>query len=190
MTRSWLRRTSVGCIAGLLAAAPGLARGDDRIDGVGPVVVGSRVRLQAPSVLEGRIEGLVLDADDHVLLVGSDHGPPLRIPRDAVARLEVSTGRRGHAVQGTLIGGAIGGLAFGVIDEDEYCVEYYDPTETCPNRAQMIGIGIIGGAAWGLLIGHLVKGDRWSKVPLERVQVSLAPARARGGLGLSLSVGW
>ncbi len=190
MTRPWLRRTSALCVAALLAAVPGMAAGDERIDGVGPVVVGSRVRLQAPSILEGRIEGLVLDADDDVLLVGSDHGPPLRVPRDAVARLEVSTGRRGHALQGMAIGGAVAGVMFALLDEEEYCAEYVDPSDTCPGRAEMVGMGVVGGAAWGLLIGHLVKGDRWSQVPLERVQVRLAPARTRGTWGMALSVGW
>lgn len=190
MTRTWRRWASASCMAGLLAAGAGTARADERSDDQGPIVVGSRVRLRAPSILEGRIEGLVLDADDHALLVGTDHGPPLRVPRDAVARLEVSTGRRGHALQGMAIGGAAAGVMFALLDEEEYCAEYVDPSETCPGRAEMVGMGVVGGAAWGLLIGHLVKGHRWSQVPLERVQVSLAPARTRGTWGMALSVGW
>jgi hypothetical protein len=174
----------------VLAALPGIARADEPIDGLAPLVVGSRVRLQAPSVVAGRVEGLVLAIDDDALVVGSDHAAAVRVPRDAVARLEVSTGRRGHALQGMAIGGAIGGAAFGVIDQQEYCAEYYDPLEKCPSRAEMVGIGVFGGAAWGLLIGHLTKGDRWSKVPAERLRIGLAPTRTRGSWGAKLSLGW
>lgn len=188
MTRTWRRWASASCMTGLLAAGAGSARADERSDDQGPIVVGSRVRLRAPSILEGRIEGLVLDADDHALLVGTDHGLPLRVPRDEVARLEVSTGRRGRALQGAAIGGAIGAAGFAVIPRDEYCVDY--APGTCPGRAEMVGIGVVGGALWGLLIGHFAKADRWCQVPLERVQVSLAPARARGTWGMALSVGW
>jgi hypothetical protein len=190
MTRPWHRRTSAVCIAVVLAAASGIAKADEPIDTLGPVVVGSRVRLLAPSVVADRIEGLVLDIDDDALLVGSDHAPPVRVPRDAVARLEVSTGRRGHALQGMVIGGAASGLLFGVIDQQEYCAEYYDPLDKCPSRAEMVGIGVFGGAVWGLLIGHLMKGDRWSAVPTDRLHVRLAPARSRGTWGVALSAAW
>jgi hypothetical protein len=187
MTRPWIRRTGRCCIAALLTALPGIAQADEA---AGPIVVGTRVRLQAPSVVAGPIEGLVFDIDDDALLVGSDHAPPIRVPRDAVARLEISTGRRGHALQGLAIGAAAGGLLFGVIGQEDYCVEYYDPSESCPGRAEMVGIGAFGGAVWGLLIGHLVKGDRWSKVPAERLQVGLAPTRTRGSWGAKLSLAW
>ena len=190
MTRPWLRWTSRCCITAVLAAFPGFARADEPTSGLGPVVVGSRVRLQAPSVMEGYVEGLVLGVDDGALLIGSDHAPPVRVPHDAVARLEVSTGRRGHALQGMAIGGAVGGAVFGVINAEEYCAEYYATSTTCPSRAEMVGIGVFGGAAWGLLIGHLVKGDRWSKVPAERLRIGLAPTRTRGSWGAKVSLGW
>ena len=190
MTRPWLRWTSRCCIAAVLAALPGIAQADEPIAGLGPLVVGSRVRLQAPSVMEGYVEGLVLGIDDDALLIGSDHAPPVRVPHDAVARLEVSAGRRGHALQGMAIGGAVGGAVFGVINAEEYCAEYHSTSPNCPSRAEMVGMGVIGGAAWGLLIGHLTKGDRWRGVPVERLRIGLAPTRTRGAWGAKVSLGW
>ena len=46
-----------------------------------------------------------------------------------------------------------------------------------PRRRGSLGVGI----------GALIKTDRWSSVPLERVQFGLAPTRGKG-LGLALSM--
>jgi hypothetical protein len=192
MSRPRLRSTSSSCLVVLTAAllAPNGARAQERIEGVGPLAVGSRVRLQAPSAVAGRIQGLVLGVDGEALLVGSDHARPVRIPHEAITRLEVSTGRREQALKGMAIGGAVGGAVFAGIPRDEYCADYVDPLESCPSRAEMVGTGVVGGALWGLLIGHFVKTDRWSSVPVPGPRVTMAPARLRGGWGVALSVGW
>jgi len=192
MSRPRLRSTSSTCVAVLCAAllSPARATADERIDGRGPVAIGSRVRLLAPSAIGGQVQGLVLDLDDESLLIGSDHGRPVRVPHDAITRLEVSTGRRGRALKGAAIGAAIGGAAFAVMPHDEYCADYVDPFESCPDRAEMVGTGVLGGALWGALIGHFAKTDRWNSVPLSGARVQVAPTRGRGAWGLALSVGW
>lgn len=188
MSRTRLRRITLAIVVATVSGSVAWAAdGNEDLDAL---TVGSRVRLAAPAALAGRVQGLVLTMDDDALLVGTDHGPPVRVPREAITRLEVSTGRRGRALKGAAIGGAIGGVVFAGIPREEYCVDYVGRGETCPSRAEMVGTGVVGGALWGLLIGHLVKTDRWSSVPLSGTRVSVAPARARGGWGLSLSVGW
>src|SRR5512146_1142520 len=73
-----------------------------------PVTVGSRIRLQAPTVVTGRIEGMVVHLDGKSLLVGGNERTPVSVPRQAITQLEISTGRHGHALLGMGIGAAIG----------------------------------------------------------------------------------
>jgi hypothetical protein len=122
-------------------------------------------------------------------LLSTGDQTPVRVPRQAITQLDVSTGRHGHALKGMIIGAASAAALFALIPRDQYCADLR-PGEYCPTQAELAGLGAIGGAAWGALIGHLIKSDRWSSVPLEQVHVSLAPALGRGAVGLSLAVGW
>jgi hypothetical protein len=147
-------------------------------------MVGSRIRLQAPTVVTERIEGTVIRVDAESLLVGGNDRAPVSVPRQAITRLEVSTGRHGHALLGMGIGAAIGaglGAAWGSTG----CL----PAVGCGKSysgAAALG-GALGGGLWGAGIGALIKTDHWSAVPLAPVRVSLGLPR-RGGFRLSLSV--
>jgi hypothetical protein len=170
--------------AALLASGAASAQEADEI----PVVVGSTVRLEAGSL--GRsIRGMVVEMDDRSLVVAHE-GRPVRVRRDDIARLDVSSGRRGQARKGALIGAVVGAGVFAGVPRDEYCVDYFDDGEPCPGRAEMIGTGALGGALWGALIGHFVKTERWSPVAADRRRITVAPSRAKGGVGLTLSVAW
>ncbi len=137
-------------------------------------LVGTKVRLQAPTVARRPIEGTVMEIEGQSLLVSSG-GIAVTVPRQAIERLEVSTGRRSQWLKGMAMGAVIGG-SFGA-----YCGD-------C-DQAVSHAAGLLGGAVGGMLIGGLVHGDRWSTVPVEGLRVSLSPARERG-VGLSLSVSW
>lgn len=180
------RRTTpvvLACV-GLLASS--VARAEDPAS-VDPIVVGSKVRLRTTTV-QRALRGTVVDMDERSLVV-SDRHRPVRVSREDITRLEVSTGRRGQAIKGMAIGAAIGGGTFAVISRDEYCADY-DPGEECPSRAEMVATGLLGGALWGALIGHFLKTERWGAVTLDRAQVRVTPSRARGGVGLAVSVAW
>ncbi len=179
-------RRIVAGLALLAAAATGRAEPQDA-QAASPIVVGSRVRVQAGS-LRKAVDGTVVEMDDRILIVSQDRRP-VRVTRNDITRLEVSTGRRGQARKGLAIGAAIGAAAFAAIPREEYCADY-GPEDSCPSRAGMIGTGVLGGALWGVLIGHFVKTERWSPVALDRAQVRVAPSRARGGVGLAVSVAW
>jgi hypothetical protein len=177
-----LRTCALG--AALLAAPAASAQPADET----PVVVGSTVRLEAGSL--GRsIRGMVVDIDERSLVV-AHQGRPVRVRRDDIARLDVSTGRRGQARKGALVGAAVGAGLFAGVPREEYCSDYYDDGERCPGRAEMIGTGALGGALWGALIGHFVKTERWSPVTADRARIAVAPSRGKGGLGVTLSVAW
>lgn len=148
-----------------------------------PVIVGSRIRLLAPTVVTGRIEGVLIHLDEQALLVGGADRPPTSVPRQAIERLEVKTGRRGHKLMGMLIGAGAGAL-LGIANP---CVAMVgcDPRNT-GGAALIDGLA---GAGWGAGIGALIRTDRWSTVPPESVRVRLGPARG-GGVRLSMSVGF
>lgn len=168
-------RYSAAVLASMLFVQ-GEAWSEEQVKAVSPIALGGRVRLRAPTAVQGRIKGTVMEMDEKSLLVSADDRTPVRVPRQAITQLEVSTGRHSKALKGMLIGAAIGGVVGVYCDLD------------C-NAAAVHAAGAVSGAVGGLLVGALFHGDRWSSVPLESVRVSVAPARGRG-LALSLSLGW
>ena len=151
-----------------------------------PVAVGSRIRIQAPTVVPGRIEGTVIQLDGKSLLVGANGRTSVSVPRQAITQLEVSTGRHGHALLGMGIGAAIGAGAGAALGSTG-CVPAVGCGQSYSGGAA--AVGAVAGAAWGAGIGALIKTDRWSGVPLERAQISLGPIRG-GGFRVSLAMGF
>jgi hypothetical protein len=149
----------------------------------GPVLVGSKVRILAPSVVGGRLEGTVSEIDEESLLM-LQNNHPWRVPRHAITHLEVSTGSHRQALKGMLVGAGIGAVIIGAVRV---------PVAGCGNclsshgEAALLGLGV--GAAYGVGIGALIKTDRWSPVPLEHVRLSVAPTRGRG-VGVTASIAW
>ena len=151
------------------------------------VTVGSRVRILAPTMVHGRLEGMVLEMDENSLLVGMDDRGPIRLPREAITRLDVSTGRHRRALKGMIIGAGIGVATLGLAAATYHSDGGGSSDSTSWGAA--VGQFALGGAAWGAGIGALIKSDRWSPVPLDTVRVGLGPTRGRG-VALSVSVGF
>lgn len=164
----------------VLSSVEGWSR--EQTQAVSAVKVGSKIRLLAPGVLDGRVQGLVTRMDDNVLLVSADEGPPTRVPREAITRLEVSTGRTRQVVKGLLIGAGIGAAVLGPIyhssAKQSQCDNALVPCTTSVAAAEAFWIG--AGAAVGAAIGARFTVDRWREVPLRTVRVGLAPAPGRG----------
>lgn len=149
-----------------------------------PVTVGTKVRIRAPSVAKGRVEGMVLEIDEKSLLIGvSKDRVPLRVPRQAITQLDVNAGQRGRVLKGMIIGAGVGAASFTAL------LASTDLGPDSGDYAGAVGIGAVGGGILGAGIGALIKTDRWSPVPLDRVRLSLGPTRGRG-IALSLSVGF
>lgn len=132
-----------------------------------------------------------MEMDDKSLLVSADDRIPVRVSRQAITRLEVSTGRHRRALKGMFIGAGIGaaliGPAYHSDAKSSNCDNALFPCTTSLAGAE--AFGILVGATYGAGIGALIESDWWSAVPLEHVRVSLAPTRGRGVV-LSLSVGF
>lgn len=168
-------------------AAPGTAQ---EAATLGP---GVRVRLAVTSsrdLLKGTVQAL--DAD--ILSVISNDHQLVKVPRASITRLETGWGRKGNARKGLIIGGLIGvggGLLVCGTDDDSFFEGLNDdPTNlsTC-DGGEWVALPLLTSAVYGglgALIGHFIKSDRWVELPLDKVRVSVGPARR--GLGLSLSV--
>ncbi|NNF28510.1 MAG: hypothetical protein HKN73_14895 [Gemmatimonadetes bacterium] len=153
-----LRLVKVLLLAGLIIPAPALAQTPE---------VGQRIRVTAPEVLTERRVGQLLWLDsDSLVLAGADTAPPERwvVPPEAITRLEVFEGRRGHAGRGLLIGAGTG-LALGLIgiSGDGTCSGSGNYGELC---ALVVTGTTLGGGVLGLLIGAVVRTDRWNSIPV------------------------
>jgi hypothetical protein len=100
---------------------PSEARAEQGPQVAGPIAVGSKVRLLAPATIQGPIEGTVMEMDEESLLISTKDHRPLRVSWQAITQADVSTGRRGHALKGMLIGAPIGALLGAVYPLDTSC---------------------------------------------------------------------
>ena len=94
--------------------------------------IGSRVRLEAATVSSKPLIGTIVRQDPTSVVIwhGPSAGPSpgqLVVPRDAITKMEVSSGRQSHAKTGALIGAFAGAIAGGIVTPEcqgsGFCVE-------------------------------------------------------------------
>lgn len=179
-------RVRNGLWAVLVLAAAATAGADD---GVG-LAAGDKVRLTPSS--GRRFSAVVVDTEADTLVVRtSPDGAPTRVPLAGLRRVQVARGRRGHVMQGALIGfvpgflfGAAVGYVLGCDDQGPHCSGATAPT--------LAGGAMVGGitAVAGGLVGLAVRGDRWVDVPGRagpRVGGLVVPVRGGAAARLALS---
>jgi hypothetical protein len=154
LSRSAVRQVLISLLMASTLVLPSAARSQE--PSLGPALAGKKVRLLAPAVVSGRIEGVVLLMDRESLLVSQASGARLKVPRQAVTQLEVSTGRHRHTLKGMWIGASA--LALLAV-----------PVHARGGAATDIALGAVAGGLWGAGIGTLVEGERWNSVPLNQV---------------------
>ena len=138
----------------------------------GQLQSGQRVRVTAPDcgVDNQSLTFEALRSDTLVL-------DTMNCPLVSVTRLQVHRGRRSNAAKGALIGLAIGGgggALVGVIVYSGLRSAGVTSAEGAALGALLLGPPSI---LAGVIIGALVKTDRWEEVPLDRLSVSLGPQR-------------
>jgi len=178
MTRRWPGTARIAARMALAASLlpVGEARAEPESGRRPTITVGSRVRLWAPTVVKGRIEGTVIELDERSLVLGGIERGPLTLSREAITRLDVSTGRRRQTLRGTLIGTGIGLVFMGVLCGGDY--------GDCGQASPVATLGALLGTG----IGALVKRDRWQAMPLDQARVTLAPTPR--DVRLSVSIGF
>ncbi len=155
-----------------------------------PIEPDSRIRVTAPNVGADKVVGTFLGAAGDTLRVQTESQAPLAIPFAFVTRLDVSRGKKSRVVRGAVLVGVIGavvGGAVGLVTPQFAC----ETPSGCPvdwgEAGKLAALGGVIGAAVGGGIGALTKTDRWEKVPLDQLRVSLVPQRdGRFALGLSV----
>ncbi len=127
-----------------------------------------------------------MQMDDESLVVSADDRIPVRVSRQEITRIEVSTGRKRQWLKGLMIGAVIGAVtgAYAELQPrgSSFGFGYESRGEAVAGDALLLGL-------LGAGIPGLFKADRWSAVPLDRVRLSLARTQGRG-VRLSVSMGF
>jgi hypothetical protein len=145
--------------------------------------IGDRIRITtARSSLA--IKGTLVAADDTALTVAREGRDTTerKFARSEIATLEVARGKKSHWVAGSLVG-LLGGVALTAA----YCVHPSPFGGECSSGDYVAVGALFGGigAASGALVGLLIRTDRWTAVPADRLNVSVSPVP---GHGLSLTL--
>jgi hypothetical protein len=149
------------------------------------VVVGDRVRVYAPT----RVEGVVVSRDTLSLTMSIDgRANPLVVRVDSLTSLQVRRGHHASVGKGALVGAGVGfgagfiaGLAMG--DDPGGIISF-----TAPQKGLILGIALGGaGAVLGTLVGLGLNTAHWEEVPISGGRLSAIPGVSpAGGANLTL----
>ncbi len=140
---------------------------------------GARVRVSTPE--GGSVVALLAGHDDRSVTLALPPENPLApppalvVPVDSIRRMELSLGKKRHA----LIGAAVGAVLLGLtgfsdpVDTSETC----GPSSSMPcSRGEAVAVAVLAGALVGGVVGSFVQTERWVPVALDTIAPS--PPRA------------
>jgi hypothetical protein len=169
-----------GRLASLVLALATTAAPAATADGAGSSDPPLRVRVTAPTIVAGRIDGRIVAVDDANLTLLSG-GETRVVPAEAVTRVEVrrKTHRKGRGVRIGALAGLAVGVAVGFAAGDD-CGAADAPTIVCVSReASAAGVGLAG-ALLGAGVGALaVPGERWELVDYKHLTAGFVRPSAR-----------
>lgn len=174
------RRTILALALGLASAPAAWTQAS------APLPAGSRIRVQtgAPDTVRTTTGELTVWESDTIAL-RTRAGEERRIPLASVTRMDVSRGKGvvlSHVLIGAGAGTLTGMLVGGAIGYDS-CRDCFVSSLTTITGA-VVGASI--GLAAGALVGAAIKGERWSRVALDRPAMGVVPIR--GGMAVGFSV--
>jgi hypothetical protein len=148
----------------------------------------AKVRVTAPAVgLSERI-GRVQELNGDTLVVQVDamrkgrlRLEMLDVPMSSITKLDVTTGRRGHWLEGAGIG-FLFGVVMGAASGDDPPDQWF--ASSAGEKAGMGGLvfGLIGAG-----IGALIKSDKWAEVPLDQLRPRLIAGQG-GQVGVGVAM--
>lgn len=148
--------------------------------------VGARVRLRAPGVVAGRLEGTVIARSRDSVTVTAPQSAPLSIPLAAIRAADVSRGRsRGDGALKGLAWGTGIGLAMGLLTQIDYndCGDH--PCMGDLTRGEYFATSLVAGAGLGAAIGAIVGAEHWERLA---IPPRLALSRSRTGTTVALAL--
>jgi len=143
---------------------------------------GQRVRVTVSTVGKNAYEDRFRQLRGDTLVLESAW-----FPLSDVTQLKVHQGRKSVTGWGGLVGllgGALTGAIVGYSQGDDHGLVAW----TAEQKAGLLAavFGGVGGLG-GLLIGALIRTDKWEGIPLDRLRVSVVPHRDGFGLGASIA---
>jgi hypothetical protein len=153
-------------VTGLLTLSPAWLAAQTEVS---PVLLDSRVRVTTHSAPGLATAGTLESWDGESFeLVGSGFAPQT-IPLSDLAKLEISRGKKGHWLAGTLIGAGLGigvGLlaASGGTFDDPIDQSVFEQS----TDAGIVIASTLAGAGLGALVGALIKTEKWEEVPIPK----------------------
>ncbi|MEO8334779.1 MAG: hypothetical protein ABI664_07395 [bacterium] len=149
---------------------------------------GSRVRVQAPGVVAGWLEGTVLTRASDTIVVGGPNASPVHLPIARISAVEISRGlsRGDGAIRGMKWGVPIMatiGAVLAAVGTDGNC-------STCDmafgDGVYVTALFSFTGAFYGAGIGALIGRERWEQFDLG-TRTSVRVQGGRIGLGLEFA---
>jgi len=151
---------------------------------------GTRVRIRAATVVDGRVTGKIVGRAAESFVVDGESGGEFTVPFAALSELSVSHGvshARG-ALTGAMWGGGLGlgvGLVFTAVPNSERKSQS-GFTLGPPTAAQGVLLGASGGLLIGSALGALQGSEQWERL---RLPASIALVPVRRGVGLRFTLG-
>jgi hypothetical protein len=180
-------RPALPVVAGFLVLLAGAVLAQDvPVPPALELPAGARVRVRTQAAPGDWMKGVLAGADSRSIALVPEGAPPLgpnvlRLPREAVTRLEIVTGKKRQWLPGLVIGAALGVAMGFAVDVDPVRCEF-DDNYSCSRGG---AVGLMGGffTVVGAGVGGLVRKDVWTPVGLDAL--GPPPARiSRTGLGL------
>jgi hypothetical protein len=149
---------------------------------------GTRIRVEAPTISEGRRAGSLESIDATAIHLTLEDGGSLTVPRGAVESIDVSAGRRSHWVRGAGIG-ALVGLVFSGTVAIIGASQGDDELTSLDNAmyGAFIVVTTAGSAVVGAITGAFIRTEQWKPVSPSGVQWGLGPTRD-GGIGFAVAL--
>jgi len=163
-------------VTGLLALSPNWLAAQTEVS---PVLLDSRVRVTTHSAPDLATAGTLESWDGHSLELSGSGFAPQTIPLSDLAKLEISRGKKGHWLAGTLIGTGVGVLAGLIIAQNTTTDVDPESVVEAANDAGIVAISALSGMVIGAAIGGLIKTEKWEEVPLPTVAPQGPAAVAR-----------
>jgi len=149
---------------------------------------GSRIRVTANSARYAPQLGVLQAWQPESLVLDRPGLEPLTVALPDVIKLEISRGKKGHWLTGTLVGTAVG-IGAGLIIANASSVTGESPNDPLTGFAAAVSeqgmdmsivlVSTVAGAGLGALVGSLIRTESWEEIPMPAGSAPRDPAIVR-----------